>query len=252
MSSKSTPVKEQPVEHILQLDNNINIINAESHLFRSGNTQDGYSRVGKNGKNINKLQYFFTSVSGLEMYKPEMPPADGWGYWQYTVNENLTIINIPEYSLCHPLTVPTKCLYYFNYIKGIDGKVRLGRTRCSNKRKIDDIFYTSVFEQIRCNKSLNPIHGLYMPTISETIHEELVLDSVENLRKPYMFKFFAGENNKNEQKPQKIKRGCSGRSLKGIFESFAPKDPPKKKRRIPDLQPKSTFKQFVPKDTLRL
>ena len=215
MNLKSTPIKREGDKQTkLQLDEAINNVEEGSLLFRSsGNCQDGYSMDGSG------LHYFLTSTSGLDAYKPQ-EHAVRWYFWQYKVKETFIIINIPEYSQIHPLTVPTECTKYFD-VK-TEGTTRVERIRRSDNHQLDNVFYASVFEQLRPDFP-DSTFGLFMP--SDTMHEEVVLESVVNLA-PYRFQSFANE-------PRKKRRINTSSNPSSTFV-----------REI-DFGEKSLFKQFV-------
>ena len=202
MNLKSTPIKrERDKQTKLQLNKAVNYVEKGSLLFRSSqNSVDGYSTDGSG------LHYFLTSGSGLEAYTKEENSVR-WYWWQYKVEERFIIINIPEYSQRHPLTVPYDCRQYFD-VK-TEGTTRVERMEHSNSHSLDNLFYSHVFDQIYKDDQLrsrfpNCIFGLSMPA-SGSMHEEVVLDtrrsmdSLENLV-PLRFQSFAINRRKSRKK----------------------------------------------------
>lgn len=217
--STSTPIKRKRGEQTeLQLDKAVNNVEADSFLFRaSGNLDGGYSTDSSG------LHYFLTSTSGLDAYIPEVRECR-WYFWQYRVKKPFIIINIPEYSQMHPLTVPPECTAYF-YVNA-EGTVE--RKQDSDIHTLDNQFYRSVFEQIR-PQFPNSIFGLSMPG-NGTMHEEVVLDSKMNLVPSILQGFSNARRKKNDH--SSTTRSTSSSFTKKIDFGL--------------------FKQFVPKDTLRL
>jgi hypothetical protein len=222
----STPIKRKRGEQTeLQLDKASNIINEGSFLFRSSsNSADGYSRDGAG------LHYFLPSTSGLDAYKPQEHECR-WFFWQYRVEEELNIINIPEYSEINPLTVPPECILYFG-VK-TEGTTRVERILPSDNHQLDNIFYTSVFEQIR-HKFPNSIFGLSMPG-NGIMHEEVVLDSVENLT-PIRLQCFSNEPRKRKKNTTSSTNSTTSSTNSTTSSTFI--------RKI-NFNKKSLFKQFV-------